>query len=697
MKNTLLMLLFAFSIFWQANAQNSQNTSLVGMWPYGPGNAVDSWDHYAILSLGRVLQIYDYSEPQQPQLKGELLLDDLAFAFAFDSNLVLVSGYKGLHFVDITDIMHPVLLSTLPSTNWVRDVELHNNYAYISGYEGSIGIVDYSNPANPFMAGFVETNLSSQEMVIADDILWLTSTYDGFSAWDISAPLAPVHIVTNTDYGNITGIEVFGQYLYVASGSQGLIVFEISNLPTLNMITNFPAYSFNAKLHRDGNLLALTNLFQGFNLFDLSNPAAPFSLSTFSSASPNRKVILNNGYAFHCNALDFNIFDVSNPQNIAQIANFELHDFTQYCEIRDNHLYANNASGSVMIFDVTNLQAPQKLKQIFLGDGHMVAHAKDGLLFYNIYNKLIISDVSTPSNPVVIDSLHSATTITHVLKQNNLLFVADYDTLRVFDISDIHAPLRLESYKLGSLRDMKVSGNRLFCAVSSGFLFIDFSNPQQIFRSETVENMSTNSIAVKDTLIYVVSNVYPSIADYSLKVFTVNSSGNIQQLSHMIQGRHFNYGVVDGDYLYVQESQVGIHIFDIHTPTPVLCGFYPVSIISSKISVENGILYVPKLHGVDFVANDLLTSSGGIFIERNNRLKLFPNPATDKISFHLDEDLAGEPLHYSIMPINGSVVAQGSLSSGQQQLDLEGLPAGIYVLKLQRKGGAYKSGMFVKQ
>lgn len=693
MKTKLIFLL----VLLTGLSPQAQNTSLVGRWPYGPGNAVDSWNHYAMLSLGRSLQIYDFSNPQQTQLTGELFLDDMAFAFAFDNNTAFVGGYKGLYIIDITDVTNPSILSFLPSTYYVRDVEVHNGYLYASGFNGGLGVLDYADPTNPTIAGSVVTNFNKGDIVIENNTLWMASSYDGFSAWELTNPLQPTLLLSSQDYGQITGIEVFGSTLYLASPSQGLMTFDISNLPTIRQLAVYPLTGFSLRLHRDENLLALTNLYHGFSLFDLSNPAAPNSLSVFEANWPNRLVTLNNGIALHCNATGFHVIEVGNAPNMTIKAFFELPDVAQYCKKWDNYLCVNNSMGSLMIMDVSNVQQPHKLMQKYLGLGFIVAYAKDDLLFYNLYSKLFISDMSMPSNPVILDSLYGTTTITHVEKQGNLLFVADYDTLQVLDITDLHDPVRLATYELNSLMDMKVSEGKLVCAENSGFFFIDFSNPQEIIRSERVTNTYTSSIEVKDNLAYLVSDVWPSIADYSLKVFNLTNPNNIQQIGQYIQGKRFDYSVIDGDYLYVQENNIGIHIFDISTSPPLLCGFYPVDIFVSKIAVKDGIIYTPSGWGLDFVANDLITSTGGFFIESNERLKLFPNPAGSSIQFKLDNAYIDKSVQFTILQTNGSEVRQGRLSPGQQQLDVAGLPAGIYVLKLQYNAEIYKRGLFVKQ
>ena len=204
-------------------------------------------------------------------------------------------------------------------------------------------------------------------------------------------------------------------------------------------------------------------------------------------------------------------------------------------------------------------------------------------------------------------------------------------------------------------------------------------------------------MAVKDTLAYVVSSNYSSIAEHSLKVFNIKNPDSVFLVTSRDQGRQFENVVLDGDYLYVFETSVGLQIYDTQEIYTVLCGFYSINRFIVKIAVANGISYLPVFAGIDIVQNDLITSAENIFIERSERLNLFPNPANSQINFELEADNHTGIFTYEIVQINGAGNKSGKLTAGQRQISLDGLPAGVYVLQILKSGEKYKSGLFVRQ
>jgi len=284
-----------------------------------------------------------------------------------------------------------------------------------------------------------------------------------------------------------------------------------------------------------------------------------------------------------------------------------------------------------------------------------------------------------------------------VLKHNELLFVSDYDNLQIFDITDIHNPELLGIYAIGGIDEMIVENNYLYYVNFSDFVILDISDPANLVQLSVIDNMSTTSVAVKDTLAYVVSSIYPSIYEHSLKIFDVQNPASASLISGHEPSRHFEQVIIEGDYLYVFEEYVGLNIYDIQGIQPVLCGFYSLGSFVSKMTVQEGISYIPAWAGVDIVQNDLLSSAGGVFIQREERLMLFPNPAIDIISFMLDDAKHAGTFSYEIIQVNGSGIKSGKLAAGQTQISLDGLPAGVYVLHLRKAGERHKSGLFVKQ
>jgi hypothetical protein len=692
------MLLLVFAIYaLPAFGQDNLNTTRIGVWPYGPGNVVALHNDNVFLSHGRAIQIYEYADPDQPQLLGEVFMDDMIQVMAFDNNTAFVAGYKWFHILDISNATQPVIVSSFYLQSRANAICLSSGYVYLALNNTGIMILDISELQNPAMVAFYQTYQANLDLVIQNNVAWMVSGYSGLTAYDLSNPVSPVPFYSYNESGSMQSVAVQDSLLYTTNSSSGIMVFDISNLQQIQLLSTTPTFSLGTNLHIDGNLLAVSMLHQGFFLYDISEPAAPDSLCWYYAGWPNRNTVLKDGLAFHCHSFEFSIVDISNPDEMILTAHIGLSDIAQYAHYWENHLFINSFGGSVMTVDVSDPQQAVKVAQLDGGDGHSTIHVNDDLLFTNRFKMLEVYDVSNPSEPVFLNTLEASATISSVLKQDHLLFVGDNNGLHVFDVSDIFSPELLGVFSYGGIERMIAHGHYLYCTRFWGFFILDFSDPTNLTQASNIENMLTTSIAVKDTLAYVVSSNYPQIAESSLKIFNIKNPASVFLITSRDQGRHFEDVTLCGDYLYVYEQYVGLQIYDTREVYPVLCGFFSFNRHSLKMATNNGITYLPLFAGFDIVQNDFLTSVENIFISRSERLNIFPNPAHDVINFGLDADNPAGVFTWEIIQINGAGANSGALTAGQQQISLDGLPAGVYVLHLQQSGEKYKSGLFVIQ
>lgn len=687
-------------VFYLASAfgQENLNTTRIGVWPYGYGNAVAAHEDNVFLSYGRVIRIYEYSLSEQPQLLGEVFMEDMIQVFAFENDKAFVAGHDQFYILDISNTAQPEIISSFDLQSRANAICLSSGYVYLALQSTGILILDVSDLYNPTMAAFYENEQVNYDLLIDNDVAWIASGYAGLTAYDLSDPVSLVPILTYNESGSMHGVEVANGLLYVTNSSSGIMVFDISSLPQLQLLSNTPTFRVGIDLNIQGNLLTVSLLHEGFCLYDISEPATPDSLGWFHDEWPNRNTILKDDLAFHCSGGNFSIVDISNPYEINPKAQIVLSGIAQYAHYWENHVFIDSYNGSIMAVDVTDPKQPVKVAQIDAGKGHHTIHVNDDLLFTNNYHWLHVYDVSVPSEPVYLNTIEATTTITCVLKQNNLLFVNDYNNLQVFDISDIDNPIPLGVYPFGRIEEMTAVGNYLYCVEWSEFKIIDFSDPSNLNLLSSTGIMSLTSVAIKDTLAYAVCSNYPQIAGGSLKVFNIKDPGSVFLAASRDQGRYFEYVEIEGDYLYVFEGSVGLQIYDTKDIYPVLSGFYDNNEnIVGKPATANGISYLPAWAGFDIIQNDLISSSENIFIERSERLNLFPNPAADVINIELETDNPAGAITWEIVQIIGTSSKSGKLAAGQRQINLDGLPIGVYVLTVKLNGRTIKIEKVVKQ
>jgi hypothetical protein len=535
------------------------------------------------------------------------------------------------------------------------------------------------------------------DVVMLDGLAWIAAGSSGVMAYDLGDPATPELVYHYPTSGNMVSMAFVDDLLYTFNKDQGLMIFDIANLPTFNLLSTTYIYGWGSEISIENDVIAVTLGWIGFALYDISNPSVPDSLGLFYADMPNRQVILKDGYAFHCHGSAFNIIDINIPDEMILLASISLSETSWNASYWNNHIYASSPTSNIMTLDVTHPQKVVKVSEIECNDGATDVHVKDNLLFRYGYNKIVVYDLTEPSNPVFLDSIVTEPSINIILKHNNLLFVSKDNNLEVFDISDIHAPILLNVYPYGAIRDMVLDGSLLYCVNSSSFLIFDINDPSNISQLSSTQNYASTSLAVKDTLAYIVSSWFHTLPDKSLNVFNVKNPKAVFNVSSTEEGRQFQKVDVEGDYLYVYERHIGVHVYDIQQLSPVLCGFYSSNLYQSVTPVINGIMYVPVIAGVDIVQNDFLTSTENIFIEREDRLSLFPNPAGNFISFMLEDPYHSGTFSYEIIQMNGTGIKSGKLSAGQQQISLDGLPAGVYVISIEQNGRLIASEKVVKQ
>jgi hypothetical protein len=82
----------------------------------------------------------------------------------------------------------------------------------------------------------------------------------------------------------------------------------------------------------------------------------------------------------------------------------------------------------------------------------------------------------------------------------------------------------------------------------------------------------------------------------------------------------------------------------------------------------------------------LTTLGTGVHESVLNETRVFPNPATDNFSF---ESAPGS--NWELMDVNGNLVSSGVSSSSKTEVNVSGLPAGIYFLRIAEQGELKKT------
>jgi hypothetical protein len=254
------------------------------------------------------VSIYDISAPTAPVLKTTITNIQGTYRVFISGNYMYVpsNGSSTLYIYNISTPTSPTLAGSLTisgSPGSLYNCVVSGNYCYIATQNKGLTVVDVTNPASPtqvYQEGGT-TNKSYGIALINSTTLITTNytaatpwTYRQFKVWNISTPTAPTLSANLTLPANTkpNGVTVVGNYAYVTDTNQMLIhVVNITTPSSPTWVSSFAVSgTFNAAFvaQWSGKYLYVPSgsnaTYGGFiDMFDVSNPAAPFKIGTATS------------------------------------------------------------------------------------------------------------------------------------------------------------------------------------------------------------------------------------------------------------------------------------------------------------------------------------------------------------------------------------------------------------------------------
>jgi hypothetical protein len=157
--------------------------------------------------------------------------------------------------------------------------------------------------------------------------------------------------------------------------------------------------------------------------------------------------------------------------------------------------------------------------------------------------------------------------------KNNILYLVDHTTLKMFDISNKTAPLKINEFSTGlNVETMFLTDNNMFLGTTTGMLVYDISNPAlPVPQALFTHAKSCDPVIVSDTLAYITQRT-GTTCGWGLNVLDVVSIKNINQPVLLMSYRLVNpYGLgKDGDLLFICDGTAGLKVYDASNPSDII-------------------------------------------------------------------------------------------------------------------------------
>lgn len=410
-------------------------------------------------SEGSRLRILDVSIPGAPVSLGSVEIPGkpISDVRVSGSHAFVANHYHGLVIVDVADPAAPTIVSSMDLGGIVIDVEISGDFAYfvMASYPEGLKVVDVSDPASPQLVASLAP--VAREARIVGTLLLLAAYEEGLQVFDIADPAAPQLLASVPAIDRVTAVTMAGDLAYLIDG--GLRVVDLSNpshpiplgsivhgwesieivghyalfptsdgLSTVDVSLPFwPGEMARVPTDMDPWDLSIegttayvsANSIDGFQIFDVSNPAAPDLLGSFDTNSAVFTAAVVDGIAYLASYVTgIKSVDVSDPTAPVLVASKDLDHFdgTWDLTVQGDRLYVAEAPG-LWIIDLTPGGALLNPRSVAL-PGWAFGVAVQGDYAYvaamdwdDQYNNcpdsgaLHVVDISDSSAPALVDSL----------------------------------------------------------------------------------------------------------------------------------------------------------------------------------------------------------------------------------------------------------------------------------------------------
>ncbi|MCE2719647.1 MAG: hypothetical protein LW708_12645, partial [Anabaena sp. 49628_E55] len=335
---------------------------------------------------------------------------------------------------------------------------------------------------------------------------------------------APTLVGNYNTTGIAYGVQVVGNYAYVADWSSGLQIINISNPAVPTLVGTYDTSSYAHGVQVVGNYAYVADGYSGLQIIDISNPTTPTLKGNYDTSASARGVQVVGNYAYVADDYSgLQIIDISNPTTPTLKGNYDTSGWACGVQVVGNYAYVIDydpglqIDSGLQIIDISNPAAPTLVGNYDTsGSARGVQVVGNYAYVADGYLGLQIIDISNPTTPTLNANYDTSDSAHGVQVVGNYAYVADhYSGLQIIDISNPAAPTLVGNYDTsGVALGVQVVGNYAYVADAHGGLKIigvsEFTSGKQ---APTNITLSTITIAENQALGTVVGNFTTTALD----------------------------------------------------------------------------------------------------------------------------------------------------------------------------------------
>ncbi|NHJ85709.1 MAG: hypothetical protein FK734_09625 [Asgard group archaeon] len=331
-------------------------TSITKRWTqtYTPGAAFDIAIYSTTVYLANYfdLKIINMFNSSNPVIYSNLIFAGEPSAVSLEGTKgILASGQSGLSIMDITDPINPILISEYVNLGTsIYDIELKGNYIYCATSNGLL-VLSIATVTNPVVTGQLALG-RARAIEIVGSTAYLGIDGVGFVSVNIANPASPSLLKSLATAGLVTEIAIQSNYAYISVNTAGFQVVDITTPATMSIVATQDTVKANG-IDVMGDIVIIADTTNGLEVYNVSNLAGITHITNLLSAYNVSKVDFT-GNEIYVAAKEDGIYllDANNITNITQKAHFNDGGSSEYVKFYNSLVYVADGVDSFEILGI---------------------------------------------------------------------------------------------------------------------------------------------------------------------------------------------------------------------------------------------------------------------------------------------------------------------------------------------------------
>lgn len=361
-----------------------------------------------VLAGAKGLWVVDISNPSAPAQVGYCELSGNAYCVAAVGSYAYLGGRGCLWVIDASNPSAPQEVGCCPLQGFAAYIAIAGHYAYAVGvgispfHGGSRGaalwILNISNPGSPGIVHFSDEWGDCYLGVVAvGPLLYLAAGSRGLKVMDVSGSWPNVL----SSYQSLqwpSAVAVQGHYAYVADDLDGVWVIDISDISSPRHVGGLGGYSVGDVVVAGSSLYVWG--YGGLTVWDISNPSAPQMVGAYGSSYAPFAAI-SGSYAYEATSGGIGVVDISDPASLRRVGSYGM-GCVRDLAVSGSYAYVTNCAEEG--FHILDVSDPTNIREVghcsTLGESLAVAVSGSYAYVTTASSGFEVIDVSDPANPV---------------------------------------------------------------------------------------------------------------------------------------------------------------------------------------------------------------------------------------------------------------------------------------------------------